>query len=174
MRKIHYFGALFVIVTLFAYLRAQNVSSPLPVMEAAAFPAGSNVIGKVDVDQTTPGTTNAVEPIPSTDSSVAVSQKSITANTAQSIKAAAGNVYGWSLYNANSSVCYLQFYNTSSTPTCGTSVVWSFPIPASGTSTVVPPFSLYNHSTGIGFCAGTTATGSTACSTALSGTVLYK
>jgi len=145
MKRIHYLGALLIIVSLFAFLQAQNVSSPMPVLHAT-----------------------------SSSSLTVVSQKSITANTAQSIDASPGNVYGWSLYNANTSVCYLQFYNTSGTPTCGTSVIWNFPIPASSTSTVVPPYALYNHSTGIGFCAGTTATGSTACPTALSGTVLYK
>ena len=146
MKRVHYLGALLVIVCLIAVLQAQqNTSSPLQVLH-----------------------------VTSSSNSTVVSQKSITANTAQSIDASPGNVYGWSLYNANSSVCYLQFYNTSGTPTCGTSVIWSFPIPASSTSTVVPPYALYNHSTGIGFCAGTTATGSTACTTALSGTLLYK
>jgi hypothetical protein len=145
MKRIHYLGALLVIVSLLALLRAQNVSTPLPVLH-----------------------------LPGAVSTVATSQTTITANTAQLIKSSAGNVYGWSLYNGNSSVCYLQFYNSSSAPTCGTSVTWNFPIPASSTSTVVPPYSLYYHSTGIGFCACTTATGSTACSTALSGTLLYK
>ena len=145
MKRIHYFGALLVIVSVLAVLQAQNVSSPTPVL------------------QTT-----------STSSLSTVSQTTLTANTSQLIKSSAGNVYGWSLYNGNSSVCYLQFYNATSAPTCGTSVTWSFPLPASSTSTVVPPYALYNHSTGIGFCAGTTATGATACSTAVSGTLLWK
>jgi hypothetical protein len=145
MKRIHYLGALLVIVSLLAVLRAQNVSSPLPVLNS-----------------------------PTTSALSTVSQTTISANTAQLIKSSAGNVYGWSLYNGNSSVCYLQFYNSSSAPTCGTSVTWSFPLPASSTNTVVPPYALYNHTTGIGFCAGTTATGSTACSTALSGTLLWK
>jgi hypothetical protein len=146
MKRVHYLGALLVIVSVLAVINAQvQVSSPIPISDT-----------------------------PSTSSTMALSQTTISANTAQSIKSSAGNVFGWSLYNGNSSVCYLQFYNTSSAPTCGTSVTWSFPIPASSTSTVVPPYALYNHSTGIGFCAGTTATGSTACSTALSGTLLYK
>jgi hypothetical protein len=145
MKRIHYFGALLVIVSVLAVLQAQNVSSPTPVL------------------QTT-----------STSSLSTVSQTTLTANTSQLIKSSAGNVYGWSLYNGNSSVCYLQFYNATSAPTCGTSVTWSFPLPASSTSTVVPPYALYNHTTGIGFCAGTTATGATACSTAVSGTLLWK
>jgi len=145
MKRIHYFGALLVIVSVLAVLQAQNVSSPTPVL------------------QTT-----------STSSLSTVSQTTLTANTSQLIKSSAGNVYGWSLYNGNSSVCYLQFYNATSAPTCGTSVTWRFPLPASSTSTVVPPYALYNHTTGIGFCAGTTATGATACSTAVSGTLLWK
>jgi len=145
MKRIHYLGALLVIVSILALLQAQNVSSPTPSLY-----------------------------VTSTSALAAVSQTTISANTTQLIKNSAGNVYGWSLYNANSSVCYLQFYNASSAPTCGTSVTWSFPIAASSTSTVVPPHALYNHTTGIGFCAGTTATGSTACTTALSGTLLWK
>lgn len=145
MRRIHYFGAVLVIVSLLAVLQAQNISSPAPVLH-----------------------------VTSTSSLATVSQTTISANTTQLIKNSAGNVYGWSLYNGNASVCYLQFYNAGSAPTCGTSVTWSFPLPASSTSTVVPPYALYNHATGIGFCAGTTATGSTACATALSGTLLWK
>jgi len=112
---------------------------------------------------------------PTTAAAQALSAAAVSANSAQNIKSSAGNVYGLSFYNANTSVCWLQFYNTSGTPTCGTSVIWSIPVAASGTLAYGPgPLALQNHSTGIGFCACTTPSGSTACSTAVTGTIFYK
>jgi len=99
-----------------------------------------------------------------------------TANTALNVKASAGNVYGISAINAAASVCWLQFYNTAGTPTCGTSVVWSVPLPVTPGVFNLPPgaFPLRNHATGIGICVSTTATGGTTCGSASSGTIFFK
>lgn len=139
-----------------------------------ALPVGANVIGKTSVDQATPGTTNAVVETPTTTTADALTAKAVTANTTQNVKASAGNVYALSFQNTNASVCWLQFYNTASTPTCGTAVIWSVVLPVSGTLNFAANQALQNHATGIGFCAGTTATGATACTTAINGTIFYK
>jgi len=112
---------------------------------------------------------------PSSAAGAASSTAVVTVNTATNVKASAGNVYGVSCANANASICFLQFYNTAGSPTCGTSVVWSLAIPSSGVLTIPPdPIALANHATGIGVCMGTTATGSTACTTANACTIFYK
>jgi len=110
-----------------------------------------------------------------TTAAVGTSTGATDVNTTTNIKASAGNVYGVSCVNNNASACFLQFYNTSGSPTCGTSVVWALALPTSGTLNIPPgAVPLANHATGIGVCMGTTRTGSTACSTANSCTVFYK
>jgi hypothetical protein len=147
MKRVHFLAVLLVILSLLALLQAQNnVSQPAPVLVS-----------------------------PSTAGTVAMTSAAISANTAQSIKTSAGNLYGVSMANSNTSVCWLQFYNASSAPTCGTGVVFSLAVPSSGSLNAGPNvFAFHNFSTGIGFCAGTTATGATACTTALTGTILYQ
>lgn len=41
-------------------LQPASASNPIPTVQTGALPAGTNIIGKVGIDQTTPGTTNAV------------------------------------------------------------------------------------------------------------------
>jgi len=103
-----------------------------------------------------------------------LTSSTVTVNTTTNVKASAGEVYGVSCANANASTCFLQFYNTAGSPTCGTSVIWSLALPSSGTLTLVPGIGLRNHATGIAVCMGTTATGATACTTANSCTIFYK
>ena len=98
----------------------------------------------------------------------------ISANTTTGVKASAGNVYGMLCANAAASVCYLQFYN-SNAPTCGTSVVWSVPLPATpGVANLISPIPMANFATGIGVCIGATQTGAGACGSTGSCTVFYK
>jgi hypothetical protein len=158
MKRIHFFAVLLVILGAFAILNAQNVSSPLPVA----------------ISQATMGTTNAVVHIPTTSSTVALSSAAISTSTAQSVKSSAGNLFGVSWANAQNATVWLQFYNSSS-PTCGASVVFSLAVPANGTLNISPgALALRNFPTAIGFCCGTTATGSTACTTnSEAGTIMY-
>ena len=72
----------------------------------------------------------------------------VTVNTATNVKASAGEVYGVSCANANASTCFVQFYNTAGSPTCGTSVIWSLALPSSGTLTLLPGIGIRNHATG--------------------------
>ncbi len=86
--------------------------------------------------------------------------------TSQTVKASAGNVYGWKLYNPNSSVCYLQVFNTT-TPTLGTTTpLFSIPL-TNGFPEGAPPggVALNNFSTAIAVAATTTPQGATTCTT---------
>jgi hypothetical protein len=57
--------------------------------------------------------------------------------TATAVKASAGQVYGWYIYNSNASVAYVQFYNSvTGSTTVGTSIVASIGIPAGGAANV--------------------------------------
>jgi hypothetical protein len=88
---------------------------------SAALPAGTNLLGKVGIDQTTPGTTNAVQTIPGTSGGLSMS-RTISANTtnATSVKGSAGQLYHMRVYNLNASPRYLKFYNKATAPTVGT------------------------------------------------------
>jgi hypothetical protein len=92
----------------------------------------------------------------------------------QNVKASAGSVYGVSLSNPNASNCWLQFYNTAGTPTLGTSVIWAVVVGTSGVLNISPgSLALQRFATGIGVGSATTPTGSTACGTALAGTIFF-
>ncbi len=86
--------------------------------------------------------------------------------TAQTVKASAGNVYGWKVYNPNPSVCYLQVFNTT-TPTLGTTVpLFSIPMSTGFAEGASPGgVALNNFSTAIAVAATTTPQGATTCTT---------
>lgn len=71
------------------------------------------------------------------------------------IKASAGQVYGWYIYNSNASARKVAFHNTASSPTAGASVYYSLVVPASGAVTAFIPQGLA-FATGIAI---TTVTG---------------
>jgi len=151
-----------------------NISSP----QTVGLVAGSAVVGKVGIDQTTPGTTNAFEVVPDTAAAVAFSNSTkATLTTAVNVKASAGNVYGVFALNGAASTCWIQFLNSASTGTLGTAVIFSVPLPASTTQPVwvsPAPQALANFSTGIAVGISTTATGASACGTGGNITVFYK
>lgn len=106
----------------------------------AATPAGSAIIGKVGIDQTTPGTTNFVaanltqingsaisasNPLPTTQVAPTgngfTPYKLINAATtnATNVKASAGDVGGIQVYNNSGVVAYFKLYDKASAPTVG-------------------------------------------------------
>jgi hypothetical protein len=96
--------------------------------------AGSNLIGKVGIDQTTPGTTNGVTPKPAAAGGPSTARiKAAGSTNATSVKASAGQVYGWYLYNNTSSVRFFKLYSKASSPTVGTDTPFAtIGIPANG------------------------------------------
>jgi hypothetical protein len=136
----------------------------------ASTPAGSAIIGKVGVDQTTPGTTNAVQAIAGTTGGVTpFTLTAANSTNATNIKASAGTLYHVGVYNNSATLAWVSFYNTAGTPSCGTSIVYQTMIPANSTSGAgaVEDFATgMAFGTGIGICitTGIAGTGSVAAS----------
>lgn len=74
------------------------------------------------------------------------------------VKASAGTISGWYIYNNTSSLRKLVFHNTASTPTAGASVYFSLPLPPGPTAANVLGASSIKFTSGIGI---TTVTGIT-------------
>ena len=94
------------------------------------------------------------------------------------VKASAGSVYGFSIMNNVAAVTWIQFFNSTSTPTLGTSVVWAVPVPGgAGTGLLIlmpGDFAIANFTTGIAWGAATAIGGSSAPATAPQGVCFYK
>jgi hypothetical protein len=91
----------------------------------AAIPAGTNLIGRMNLE-------------PQTANGLLVGRVISAATTnATSVKGSAGQVYGWYLYNANAAVRYLKIYNKASAPTVGTDTpIMTIPIPPGSAANV--------------------------------------
>jgi hypothetical protein len=90
----------------------------------AALPAGTNTIG-------------AVAQAPATSGGYSIYRDLDIDETGINIKASAGQVFGWFIHNAASSVRYVKFYNKASAPTVGTDTpVLTIPIPAEAAANV--------------------------------------
>lgn len=113
---------------------ALRVELPTDGTGVVGLNAGTAVVGKVGIDQTTAGTTNAVTPVPAASGGPTASRVKAAASTnATNLKASAGQVYGWALFNNTSSAKFLKFYNKASSPTVGTDTpLFTVIIPASG------------------------------------------
>jgi hypothetical protein len=80
------------------------------VLSLPAIPAGTNNIGDVDV-LTLPATAGVAA---STMNATSGDGSTALTNSAQAIKGAAGVLYGYYLFNPNSTTAYVVFYNTAS------------------------------------------------------------
>lgn len=160
-----------------------NVSQPSPVnvsqIAGAAISTAASGVAKVGVTgnagAAVDAATNAAAPAnvlwtvyaPSTATGVAPTGKFVNASgAATSIKASAGNLYGFCLTNETAAVEYAEFFNTASAPTLGTTAV-AFAIKIPISATVCPSIGqlpMWPFSTGIGFGVTTTENGSTAAS----------
>lgn len=80
---------------------------------------------------------------------------SAASTNATVVKASAGQLYGYYIYNANASMRKVAFHNTASTPTAGASIFFSLCIPGASAANVAFPNGIA-FSTGIAF---TTVTG---------------
>ena len=118
--------------------------------------------------------TFAVQASAATSGGVTPALNSIKA-TATSVKASAGQVYGWFIYNSNSSVAYVQFFDVASgSVTLGTTTPnYSIGIPATSAANVFVPTGIA-HGTAITIAATTTVNGSTAPTNNVDINVFYK
>lgn len=109
-------------------------------------------------------------PIPTTASYPALSAFNGTAvTTATTVKSSTGNLYGWSIYNPNSSLCVAQIFNTTSPTPGSTTEILNIPLIGSsngGGSNIILPMPI-NFSTAISVAATTAAHGSSTCSTGM-------
>jgi len=80
---------------------------------------------------------------------------SAATTNATNVKASAGQLYGWFIYNSNAAARKVAFHNTSGTPTAGSSVFFSLVIPATSGANVFGDIGIA-FSSGIGI---TTVTG---------------
>ncbi len=114
----------------------------------ATLQTGSNIVGKVGIDQTTKGTTNGVTLVPATTGGFSTYHLVSAASTnLNNIKASAGQVFGWYIYNSNAAARKVAFHNVSGTPTAGTSIFMTLIIPPNAGANVMTE-------TGIAFSTG--------------------
>lgn len=97
-------------------------------------------------------------------------------NTAQVIKASAGNLYGYYIYNPNATVAYVMVYNiAAASVTVGTSTaLLVFAIPATSGANLMFPYPITFSNAGWSCAAATTGGGNTAPGTALEAMFWYK
>lgn len=97
---------------------------------ASALPAGTNNIGDVDVASIATGS-NVIGQVglePRTSGGLTIGpgsgakQISAASTNATSVKASAGQVYGWYIYNDGAAEAYFKIYDKASAPTVGTDV----------------------------------------------------
>lgn len=151
-------------------------------------PAGSSIIGKTGIDQTTPGTTNGVQvnaALPAgtnsvggvtlrpsaTNGATAYGLQSAASTNSTSVKGSAGTLLGMNLLNTSTTVYYLRMYDASSAPTCSsaTNFTRTWPVPpasaAGGTGGIAVhlPVMGVAFASGIAFCltGGPTSTDNT-------------
>lgn len=98
---------------------------------------------------------------PHTQGGLLVASGSVGA-TATAVKASAGQLYGWYIYNPNASAVYCQIFNVAAgSVTLGTTApTYAFAIPATSGANVLNPMGIA-HSTAITVAFTTTRTGST-------------
>lgn len=84
-------------------------------------PPGTNTIGKVGVDQSNPGVSNGVQPIPGSSGGLLIKRVIVAASiTSVAIDAAPGQLYGIEAYNNGTVIGYVKLYNAAQgSVTCG-------------------------------------------------------
>lgn len=141
----------------------------------ATLQAGSALAGKFGIDQTTPGTTNATTQIPSAaGTGLSVSKTDALVATAVAVKASAGNLYGYHIYNSNTADMFVHFYNIASGSVSVGSSTRTISLCVPGGGVIDGLFSTpVAFSTAIAIAATTTITGSSAPGTGLLTDIFY-
>lgn len=148
---------------------AANSGVDIGDVDVTSIAAGTNNIGQVSV---APQTANGLSVFNATSSDGATALTS----TAQAIKASAGQVYGWYIYNPNASAQFVQFYNVAAASvTVGTtSPLFMLTIPATSAANVEFTNGITFSNAGFSCAATSTAGGNGAPSTALDCVIFYK
>jgi hypothetical protein len=151
----------------------QTTPGTTNAVQVTGINAGTNLIGKVGIDQTTPGTTNGVQPLPGTAGGWTPKLLNALSATVTTVKASAGKLGTLQAANVNSVQQYIQVFDTSGTVTLGTTTpVLSIPIPPGQSINIDFGFG-HNFANAIKVAATTTATGLTAPPTALDANAGY-
>jgi hypothetical protein len=150
--------------------RGNQTATSINTNVQAAVPAGTNLIGKVGIDQTTPGTTNAVSVPLRTAGGWTPSRLSALSTTVTAIKSSAAGSLGMLVCgNPNASIIFIQVFDvaTAGGVTLGTTApTLSFQVDASSSIGFALPVNGMAFANGIQVAATTTATGNTAPGTA--------
>lgn len=120
------------------------------------YPATQPVSGTVTANAGT-GTMNVTLVSSASGGDTVFNLVSAASTNATNIKASAGKVTGWYIYNSNASARKVAFHNTAGTPTAGASIYYALVIPGLAAANVSFPDGL-DFSTGIAI---TTVTGLT-------------
>ncbi len=111
---------------------ALRVELPTDGTGVVGLNAGSAIVGKFGIDQTTPGTTNAVQQIPGTSGGLSTTSFISTAavQTTQ-IKGSAGQIYAIEFFNVGAAAVYVRLYNQTGAPasTDGANIIWRGMVP---------------------------------------------
>ena len=147
---------------------AANSGVDIGDVDVTSISAGTNLIGDVGIQ---PRTTNGLDTFMASGSD----GSSILVATAQAVKASAGKVYGYYLYNPESAVTFVHFYNTASGGvTVGTtSPLFTLQIPPASAANLMSEIGI-TFGTAITIAATTTAGGNTAPATGVSATIWFK
>lgn len=148
---------------------AANSGVDIGDVDVTSIAAGTNNIGQVSV---APQTANGLSVFNATSSDGATALTS----TAQAIKASAGQVYGWYIYNPNATAQFVQLYNTAAASvTVGTTnPLFMLTIPATSAANVEFTNGITFSNAGFSCAATSTAGGSGAPGTALDAVIFYK
>lgn len=138
-------------------------------VDVTSISAGTNLIGDVGIQ---PRTTNGLDTMNATSSDGATA----LTNAAQVIKASAGKLYGYYIYNPNSSAQFVQFYNTAAlSVTVGTTnPLFMLTIPATSAANLFSDIGITFSNAGWSWSATSTAGGNGAPPTALDAVAWYK
>lgn len=119
------------------------VTQPVSGTVTANLATGTNTVGDVGIIPRTSGGLTTYHLV------------SAATTNAQVVKASAGQLFGWYIYNSNASMRKVAFHNTASTPTAGASIFFTLPIPGNSGANVFSNIGIA-FSTGIAI---TTVTG---------------
>lgn len=142
---------------------AANSGVDIGDVDVTSISAGANLIGDVGIQ---PRTTNGLTTFMASGSD----GSSILVATAQVIKASAGKLYGYYIYNPEAAVTFVHFYNTAAASvTVGTTnPLFTIPVPAGSAANLLNDIGITFSNAGWSCAATTTAGGNTAPSTGVS------